>query len=98
MSTTPQARVECNCGAVGTVGADVLDAVTPHDVHIEAGRARMNYAGHEVRAVAAATCDRCKRELSPWPLARGNKCSPKGWVSCIRNDDAAMLAVMEAVR
>lgn len=30
------------------------------------------------------TCDRCKRELRPWPLKRGDRCSPKDWAVCIR--------------
>jgi len=33
------------------------------------------------------TCPRCKREVRPWSLRRGAKCSPKDWVYCIRNDD-----------
>lgn len=45
--TNTMTEVECQgCGAAGTFDSDVIDAVTPHDVHIEAGRARMNYAGH----------------------------------------------------
>lgn len=31
-------------------------------------------------------CDKCGREVKPWPLERGNRCSPKDWVYCIRND------------
>jgi hypothetical protein len=31
------------------------------------------------------TCPRCKREVDPWPLARADVCSPKGWLHCIRD-------------
>lgn len=31
-------------------------------------------------------CDRCGRELRDWPIQRGNRCSPKAWVYCIRQD------------
>lgn len=37
----------------------------------------------------ASTCSKCGRELRPWPLNRGNLCSPARWVYCIR--PAAML-------
>jgi hypothetical protein len=30
------------------------------------------------------TCPRCGRELRPWALDRGDKCSPKDWAYCIR--------------
>lgn len=30
------------------------------------------------------TCERCGREMRPWPLKRGDRCSPKDWVACIR--------------
>ena len=32
----------------------------------------------------AVTCDRCKREMRPWPLRRADVCSPKDWAYCIR--------------
>ena len=31
-------------------------------------------------------CTRCRREVDPWPLQRGARCSPKDWRFCIRND------------
>lgn len=31
-------------------------------------------------------CAKCKRAVHPWPLQRGDRCSPKSWVYCIRND------------
>jgi len=31
-------------------------------------------------------CDRCGREINPWPLPRGARCSPREWAMCIRND------------
>jgi hypothetical protein len=34
--------------------------------------------------IAKAICTRCKRELRPWPLERGDRCSPKRWAHCIR--------------
>ena len=30
-------------------------------------------------------CPRCKREVVGWPLRRSDNCSPKHWVTCIRN-------------
>jgi hypothetical protein len=32
------------------------------------------------------TCERCGREVHPWPLERGARCSPRTWAMCIRND------------
>lgn len=29
-------------------------------------------------------CPRCKREAVGWPLRRLDKCSPQGWVVCLR--------------
>lgn len=31
------------------------------------------------------TCKRCKREAHGWPLDRGDRCSPKSWVHCLRD-------------
>jgi hypothetical protein len=33
-------------------------------------------------------CPRCRRPMVGWPLVRPDLCSPKGWVSCIRNPEA----------
>lgn len=40
-------------------------------------------------------CDRCNREVHPWPLERGNSCSPPDWVHCIRNDEAALRQITD---
>lgn len=32
----------------------------------------------------AEQCPRCKRPQNPWPLERGDRCSPKDWAVCIR--------------
>lgn len=37
-----------------------------------------------LRVEPSGTCDRCKREVRPWPLERGDRCAPKGWAYCIR--------------
>lgn len=31
-------------------------------------------------------CDKCGRQVNPWPLKRGSRCSPEDWFYCIRND------------
>lgn len=35
-------------------------------------------------------CPRCKRRAVGWPLKRGDKCSPKGWVACIREPEVVL--------
>lgn len=42
-------------------------------------------------------CPRCRREIHPWPLERGNRCSPNDWKHCIRNDDAALAIIAAAI-
>ena len=32
------------------------------------------------------TCPKCGRPLAEWPIYRGPRCSPKSWVTCIRQD------------
>ena len=50
--------------------------------------------------VTARICSRCSREIHPWPLKRGNLCSPKLWAYCIRNDglsDPELRAAVDAL-
>ena len=42
------------------------------------------------------TCPRCKREIHPWPLVRGGRCSPRDWVYCIRNDMDNLIRMWES--
>ena len=39
---------------------------------------------HAPKPIEAPVCPRCGRELRPWPLERGDKCSPKRWAYCTR--------------
>lgn len=32
-------------------------------------------------------CPYCLRPSTGWPLRRPDRCSPKGWVNCIRNQE-----------
>lgn len=34
---------------------------------------------------APPQCRRCHREAHGWPLNRGDRCSPRNWVHCIRD-------------
>lgn len=45
---------------------------------------RAAYAAAMGATASAPTCDRCGREVRPWPLERGDRCAPQGWVYCIR--------------
>lgn len=36
------------------------------------------------------TCNRCGREAVGWPLARADLCSPRDWVSCIREPESVV--------
>lgn len=40
-----------------------------------------------------ATCMVCKRTVNPWPLERGDRCSPKDWASCIRPFDSPKVVI-----
>lgn len=40
--------------------------------------------GRTVLMFPRPTCDRCGREASDWPIKRGDVCSPRSWVRCIR--------------
>lgn len=42
------------------------------------------------------TCPKCNREVNPWPLERGSRCSPEDWVYCIRNDPPYCFSKVEA--
>jgi hypothetical protein len=66
---------------VGAWAGDVLTAVS----HTGQERRQRPFPGAMVlRVEPSGTCDRCAREVRPWPLERGDRCAPKGWAYCIR--------------
>ena len=40
--------------------------------------------------VVVPTCARCARAARGWPLKRGDRCSPRGWVHCMRDPHVVM--------
>lgn len=66
---------------VGAWAGDVLTAVS----HMGKERRQRPFPGATVlRVEPSGTCDRCGREVRPWPLERGDRCAPKDWTYCIR--------------
>lgn len=44
------------------------------------------------RLMVATPCPRCDREAVGWPLERGDRCSPRDWVYCIRQPELILAA------
>ena len=58
--------------------------------------ARAQYAMDLLAARVPVTCPRCKRRAVGWPVLRGDRCSPRDWVDCIR--DPGMILALDATR
>ncbi len=55
------------------------------ETHLHAAHQQLAPESPTVLAKASGVvCPRCKREIDPWPLQRGDRCSPKHWKYCIR--------------
>ena len=40
-------------------------------------------------------CPRCNREAMGWHLRRPDRCSPQGWVFCLREPEVIRLSLRE---